>query len=138
MLSPTDPARWVRALARPLVLLAVTALAVTAVAACGSSPTGTSDTALFGSTRQQECTAVAAVLSDGPDPTADPVGYAQAQVLPLRQLKLSITGLRKAVANLADAYDVLAHTPTTANTTQALRVSKAEAAVNAICPRAAN
>ncbi len=35
---------------------------------------------------KQTCKQVEAVLSDGPDPEADPVGYAQAQILPLREI----------------------------------------------------
>src|SRR5580704_7962900 len=52
----------------------------------------------------RQCTAVADVLSDGPTLTADPVGYAEAQVLPLRQLKLSDPTLRRAVQQLDSAY----------------------------------
>ena len=48
------------------------------------------------------------MLADGPDPDADPVGYAQAQVLPLRQLKISDTTLQKAVQKLATAYQAYA------------------------------
>jgi hypothetical protein len=87
---------------------------------------------------QQQCTSVADVLSDGPDPTADPVGYAQAQVLPLRQVKITDAPLRRAVQRLATAYQAYATSAGAAGTTAALQASKAEAAVNAICPGAAN
>lgn len=82
---------------------------------------------------------MADVLSDGPDPTADPAGYAEAQVLPLRQL--TITGdpaLAKAVAALAAAYQAYSTATGQANKAAALQVSSAEAAVNNICPGAAN
>ncbi len=119
-----------------LALSAVTAVFLTA---CSSSPaSSTSSTTLFGTATQQQCTLVADVLSDGPDPTADPVGYAEAQVLPLRQLTITDTALRRAVARLADAYQAYASTDGAANTTAALQASDAEAAVNAICPKAAN
>ncbi len=39
-----------------------------------------------------------------PGPDADSVGYARAQVLPLRQLKIADPALRKAVTALAAAY----------------------------------
>jgi hypothetical protein len=93
---------------------------------------------LYGTAKQQDCTAVADVLSDGPDPTADPVGYAQAQVLPLRQLKVTDAPLRAAVTALADAYQAYSTSTGSANTAAAVQASKAEAAVNAICPGAAN
>jgi hypothetical protein len=112
-----------------------------ALAACGSSSASAdaSSTAPFGTTMQQQCTAVAGVLSDGPDPSADPVGYAEAQILPLRQLELTDKPLHQAVQSLASAYQEYYSAGTgKANTAAAVRVSKAEAAVNAICPGAAN
>ena len=52
--------------------------------------------AVLGSKTQQDCITVSDVLSDGPDPDADPVGYAQAQVLPLEELSISEPALRAA------------------------------------------
>lgn len=117
-------------------MLGLSALAATAVAACSSSAAPTAG--LYGTALQQQCTSVADVLSDGPDPTADPVGYAEAQVLPLRQLTITDTALRRAVAQLASAYEAYAASTGAAGTAAALAASKAEAAVNAICPGAAN
>jgi hypothetical protein len=120
--------------ARPLTLLALSAAAAASLAACGSSsPAAASGTAI-----QQQCSSVAAVLSDGPDPTADPVGYAEAQVLPLRQLKITDAPLRRAVQQLATAYQAYSSSSGAAGTAAAVQASKAEAAVNAICPGAAN
>jgi hypothetical protein len=51
------------------------------------------------------CQAIAAALTDGPDPSADPVGYAEAQVLPLRQITTSDTALRTAIIQLSSAYE---------------------------------
>jgi tRNA U34 5-methylaminomethyl-2-thiouridine-forming methyltransferase MnmC len=51
------------------------------------------------------CRAVAAALSDGPDPSADPVGYAEAQVLPLRQITTSDASLQTAIHQLSSAYE---------------------------------
>jgi hypothetical protein len=127
--------RW--AAARPLASLAPAAaaavLAAAVVAACGSAQPAASTTAAH-----QDCNAVAAVLSDGPDPTADPAGYAQAQVLPLRQLKISDSALAAAVSKLASGYATFSTATGSANTAAALQVSKDEAAVNAICPGVAN
>jgi hypothetical protein len=102
-------------------------LAATAVAACGSSSAGAS-------AQQQGCTAVSDVLSDGPDPGVDPVGYAEAQVLPLHQLKLSDTKLRDAVDKLASAYQAYERH---GGRPLAAKVSSEESALNAICPGAA-
>jgi hypothetical protein len=110
---------------------------VVPLAACSSSPNPATSTRLLGPAKQQQCTSVSNVLSDGPDPGADPVGYAEAQVLPLRQLKLTDPSLSRAVQTLATAYAAYATSTGSANTAK-LKVSKAEATVNAICPGAAN
>lgn len=109
-------------------MLASSVLAATAVAACGSS------SSVGGPAQKQGCTAVADVLSDGPDPGADPVGYAEAQVLPLHQLRISDTKLRDVVDKLASAYQEYA-----SNGGRALsaKVTSEENVLNAICPGAA-
>jgi hypothetical protein len=81
------------------------------------------------------CQQVAAVLSDGPDPVADPVGYAEAQVLPLRQLHTSDKRLRAAIDGLSDAYEKFYETGGSGNTRAT--VDQAVAKLNAICPGAA-
>jgi hypothetical protein len=110
-----------------------------AVAACGSSSSSSSssssNTAVLGSAISQDCTAVSDALANGPDPDADSVGYAQAQVLPLRALTISNATLHSDVLTLAAAYQAFSSSngsPATAAT-----VSKAESAVNSICPQAA-
>lgn len=50
------------------------------------------------------CLKVSAALSDGPDPSADPVGYAQAQILPLRQITTANAPLKRAITDLSNAY----------------------------------
>lgn len=80
---------------------------------------------------------MADVLSDGPDPGADPVGYAEAQVLPLRQLKIAEPALREAVQKLGSAYEAFASSTGHASAADALKVSAAERVLNAICPGAA-
>jgi hypothetical protein len=114
---------------------AAVALFAVTVAACGSSSSSSHPAAsatLLGTQVQQDCTSVTDVLSDGPDPGADPVGYAQAQILPLRQLKLSDAALRGDVLALANAYQALA-----GGHGSAAAVTKAENSVNSICPQAA-
>ena len=107
-----------------------------ALAACGSA-SSTSSTVSLGSAVQQGCTSVADVLSDGPDPSADPVGYAQAQVLPLRQLTISDAALHRAVLTLASAYETFSTSSSSTRAASSAAVTKAENEVNKICPQAA-
>ena len=81
---------------------------------------------------------MADVLSDGPDPDADPVGYAQAQVLPLRQLSISDASLHRAVLTLAGAYETFSTSSSPTRAASAAAVTKAENEVNKICPQAAS
>jgi hypothetical protein len=108
-----------------------------AVAACGSASSQTSSTAAPGTAVQQDCTTISDVLSDGPDPGADPVGYAQAQVLPLRQLTISDAALHSAVLSLATAFEKFSTSAGAARAAAALMVAKAEDEVNKTCPQAA-
>lgn len=127
------PRAW---LAAGRALAAVSAaLLATAIAACGSSSASHPATSvILGTTIQQDCTAIGDVLSDGPDPDADSAGYAQAQVLPLRQLKIGDATLQHDVLTLAGAYQALS---ASGGTGAATAVTKAEKAVNSICPQAA-
>jgi hypothetical protein len=50
------------------------------------------------------CAKVNADLSDGPDPDADPVGYAEAQIMPLGQIKTTDTDLQTAIKYLDSTY----------------------------------
>jgi hypothetical protein len=129
-----DPVPLLRTRARALGVLVSSALIVLALSACGSSSPASSSSL---SAKEQGCTAVSDVLSDGPDPDADPVGYAQAQVLPLEQLKLSDATLSQAVHGLAAAYKAFSTTNGAKGTTAATKVSAAQTALNAICPNAA-
>jgi hypothetical protein len=114
---------------------ALAAFLAIAITACGSSPSRASASAVLGTAVQQDCTAVADVLSDGPDPGADSVGYAQAQVLPLRQLKIDDAALHRDVLALANAYQAFSSGSGARNAATA--VAKAENSVNSICPQAA-
>jgi hypothetical protein len=107
-------------------------VAVIVLTGCGSASASASATKT-----QQSCTAISAVLSDGPDPDADPVGYAQAQILPLEQLKVTEPALRQAVQNLVSAYKTFSSSSPATAAGDAVKVSEAEKALNAICPGAA-
>ena len=67
----------------------------------------------------------------------DAVGYAEAQVLPLRHLKLAEATLADAVDRLDSAYKSFSSTDGAKGTPEAVKMSAAEKAVNAICPDAA-
>jgi len=97
------------------------------ISACGSSKPAASGT-------QSTCNVVSAVLANGPDPDADPVGYAQAQILPLRQIHTSDSGLHSAIDGLASAYQAF-YNANGAKPAQAA-VNKAADKVSAICPGA--
>jgi hypothetical protein len=130
--------------ARPAAIRALAATAVAlsalAVAACGSSSSSSAQasSALLGTKVQQDCTAVADVLSDGPDPDADSIGYAEAQVLPLRQLKIGDAKLQQDVLALAAAYQAFSSGSGAGGSAAAATVAKAENSVNSICPGAAS
>jgi hypothetical protein len=113
-------------------------LASAALAACGSSSHTSATTAAGFKVPPIDapCQQVAAVLSNGPDPGADPLGYAQAQIRQLRLLKLSEPKLAGAVSALASAYQRFSDTNGSA--TAKVAVSKTSKAVNAICPGAAS
>ena len=113
------------------------ALLALTVAACGSASSQTSSAVSLGSAIQQDCTAVADVLADGPDSGADPVGYAEAQVMPLRQLTISDATLRRAVLTLASAYETFSTTSSSNRAAAGAAVTKAENEVSKICPQAA-
>jgi hypothetical protein len=114
--------------------IAVLMVCAVVAAGCGSaSPPGQSRGAIA---VRGTCRDVAAVLSDGPDRGADPVGYAEAQVIPLRQIYTPGKSLRAAIDDLASAYRKFWRTNGSRAAKQAVR--RADAKVNAICPGAAS
>ncbi len=116
---------------RGAILLSL-ALAPALLGACGSSSSQTRKAEI-----ERTCRQVEAVLSDGPEPAADPVGYAQAQVLPLRQIRTSDERLHEAISRLAAAYDAFAAEHRAGSAANSA-VSAAADTVNAICPGAAS
>ena len=117
--------------------LAMTSLAmVLLVSACGSGKqTAAAATQTHAQQVQQTCQQVSAVLSDGPDPDVDPLGYAQAQIRPLEQIHASGQTLSKAIRTLASAYGRCG----VANGTDQAAKSALTAAIsriNSLCPGA--
>jgi hypothetical protein len=99
---------------------------VCVLCACSSSPSSPSAQAATA------CQRVGALLSNGPDPGVDPVGYAEAQVDPLRNLRTSDQSIQLAVGHLASAYETFFEDNGTAAAKQ--RVVSAASSVNAVCP----
>ena len=83
------------------------------------------------------CSQVSAVLSDGPDPAADPVGYAEAQILPLGQIRTPDPQLRAAITGLARAYRAFFASNGTAGGAQTA-VATASKRIDSFCPGAAS
>ena len=83
------------------------------------------------------CAQVAAVLSDGPDPGQDQVGYAEAQILPLSQIRTSDAQLRTAISKLASAYRAF-FTSDGGSAAAKLAVASASKQINSFCPGAAS
>jgi hypothetical protein len=114
--------------------ISLAALALPMLVACGSSSSG--QPGAQGATTSAACATLGAALSDGPDPAADPVGYAEAQLKPLRAIQTSDHGLAAAIRDLAAAYArVFATNGTSAAAGKA--VTAAVGRVNAICPGSA-
>lgn len=84
---------------------------------------------------KETCERVGAVLSDGPDRGADPVGYAEAQILPLRQIHTSDRPLQTALEKLSAAYEAFYRADGRASSLEHA-VTLASRDVDAICPGA--
>jgi hypothetical protein len=123
------------ALALPALALTVLALTVL-ISACGSGAHTTASGASKATTAtQQTCQQLAAVLSDGPDPGADPVGYAEAQVLPLRQIHSPDQTLEGAISTLATAYNSFYAAEGTGSGVKSA-LTTAVNRINSLCPDA--
>ena len=110
-------------------------LAVLLVTACSSS--ASSSAAASATAIAATCEQVSSVLSDGPDPDADPVGFAEAHILLLRQISTPDQSLRGALSQLADAnQSFAASNGKSANAKEAVAV--ADKKINSVCPGAAS
>ncbi len=109
--------------------LAATGLLIVLMAACGSSAGASRTTGL-----PTTCQRVTATLSDGPDPSVDPVGYAQAQILPLARLHTSNLALRSAISQLDGAFRAVESSGGSARAEH--EVTRSDSAIDASCPGA--
>jgi hypothetical protein len=98
------------------------------LSACGSSPSATDHANVV----KSACLKVAADLSDGPDSTADPVGYAEAQILPLSQIKVHDAVLQNAIHYLDVEYKLFYQSNGAPASKRAVKA--ALKIINAYCP----
>jgi hypothetical protein len=117
--------------------LAMTSLAMMAlVSACGSGDHIAASAAPAHTQQvQQTCQQVSDVLSNGPDPGSDPIGYAQAQILPLKQIHASDQTLGQAIGTLASAYDSYIAAKGTGKAAKSA-LTAAINRINSLCPGA--
>jgi hypothetical protein len=116
---------------RTLVVVAPLALAIGAVA-CGSGPAAVNAKAASAAPAGL-CQTLEGVLSDGPDPDADPVGYAQSQVLPLQGIHSSDTAAAGSLRQLIGGDEALVQSDGTDHAAT-VTIKKAFAAINRACP----
>ncbi len=116
---------------RPQLALVLAALSLLCLGlvACGSSSNSAPSSAQI---KKQTCKQVEAALSDGPDPEADPVGHAQAQIRPLREIHTTDGTLRQEIDRLAAAYRSFSSTDGSRSAERA--VSAASKTIEHICP----
>jgi hypothetical protein len=124
-LCTTAQCRWSLAVATAMALVVL-------LGACGSSSKPALPNAQSARVKKQTCKQVEAALSDGPEPQADPVGYAQAQVLPLRQIHTTDGTLRQAIVTLAGAYQAFSSTHGASQAKSA--ISAASKTIEHLCP----
>jgi len=125
-----------------LTCRAALVLIVLLVCACSSSAPAPAKSAKAASGNsaaaiETTCQQVSAVLADGPDPDADPVGYAEAQVIPLRGITAPGQALRSVVSQLADAYQQF-YASNGKSSTAKEAVAVASKKLNSFCPGAAS
>ncbi len=126
--GPHHGKRAGNALRTVIAALLLTVLPAVLLTACGSS----SKPLTSAQVKQQTCKRVEAALSDGPDPEADPVGHAQAQILPLHEIHTSDTKLASAISDLASAYQQFTASDGASSATTA--VNSATSTIKALCP----
>jgi hypothetical protein len=79
------------------------------------------------------CQQLNGIFSDGPDPDADPVGYALSQVEPLEGVHTSDTSIKAALARLIPADQQLVNS-NGADKAAATTIRQADEAINRSCP----
>ena len=122
----------VRSMAIATAAIAMLALSAT-ISACSSSAQP-AKTAAAAPVAESTCEQVSDALSDGPDPDTDPVGYAEAQIQPLRQIHATSPTLAQAITTLAGAYSGF-YTANGAGPAKAT-LNTAIKRINSLCPDA--
>ena len=121
---------------RTAALAALAALAITLpVSACSSGTSGSPSGVPVVTAAESACQQVSAVLTDGPDPGADPVGYAEAQILQLRLIHTPDSTIQQAINGLASAYSGYSTTDGK-NKAATEAATAAIAKINKLCPSA--
>jgi hypothetical protein len=119
--------------ARRLTLVSV-AVAAPLWTACASGASGGSGGgAAVAKAPAALCNQILAVLSDGPDPTADPVGYALSQILPLGQIHTSDRTVGGTLTRLIAADKELVKS-NGGDRSSSSAITRADAALNGACP----
>jgi hypothetical protein len=110
-----------------------------ALAACssGGSSTPSGGAAAAAPAPQALCQQLNAVLSDGPDPDADPVGYALSQIQPLQEIHSSDSTAVHAVSALISA-DQTFYNSNGSDRAAATAIKTADASLNKACPGVAS
>jgi hypothetical protein len=111
--------------------LASLAITVPLLAACSSASSGGGSSQAKAPTAF--CQKVLAVLSDGPDPDADPVGYALSQIAPLGQIHTSDHALAQRLSDLISADHALVNT-NGSDHAATKSIAKDDAGLNKVCP----
>lgn len=126
----------------PVAALAAGMLATLALTACSSASSsspaaaGTQSAKTAATSTSATCQLVSAVLADGPDPDADPVGYAEAQIDPLRGIHTQDAALQSAIGKLAGAYEQFFTSNGSHTAKEAVAVASSK--INDLCPGAAS
>jgi hypothetical protein len=107
------------------LIVAIPALIVAGIVATNGQPSAAP---------AASCQAVSAALANGPDPQADPVGYAEAQVRPLREITTSDAALHTAILQLSSAYSTFFKNNGTAASSKLVKA--ADKNVDHLCPGA--
>ena len=115
--------------------LASVAVAVPMWVAGASTPSGAAVKSAHAPTAL--CQKVLAVLSDGPDPGADPVGYALSQILPLGQIHTSDHAVSTTLHSLIENDRALVKSKGSDKSAKKA-IKKADNSLNKACPGVAS
>jgi ABC-type phosphate transport system substrate-binding protein len=119
---------------RRLTLLTIPLLAAPlGLAACSSGSSGSSASGGAALAPAALCEQLNGVFSDGPDPDADPVGYALSQILPLRGVHSSDHTVTTTLDALIAADQDLVQS-NGSDKAAATTIKKSDHAINQACP----